>query len=60
MRFRNILMSRDLLGHPLSLNYKGYESFPTKLGAYISIAIQGIVLAYFARKLIALFAMTDP
>ena len=60
MKFRSILMSRDLLGHPLSVNYKGSEAFPTKLGAFISIGIQGLVLVFLALRLIALIEMADP
>ena len=59
-KLRSILLSRDLLGHPLTLNYKGNEAYPTKLGAFISIGIQGLVLVFLALRLIALFDMADP
>ena len=35
----SFLMSRDVLGHPVSVNYKGSDAFQTKLGAFISIAV---------------------
>ena len=34
-----ILLSRDKLGHPMSLNYKGAESHQTILGSILSIVI---------------------
>ena len=59
-KLASVLMSRDLFGHPISLNFKGSEAFPTKLGAFISIGIQGLVLVFLALKLIAMVDMADP
>ena len=39
MGFINFLRSRDFLGHPLSINYKGSETYTTIIGAIISIMI---------------------
>lgn len=54
------LLSQDMLGHPLSLNYRGDSEYNTKLGAIISIAVRVIVLAQMVQLGIAMFAMTDP
>ena len=56
----SFLMSRDVLGHPLSVNYKGSDTFPTKLGAFISMAVHFLVLAQLGLKLLELVNMSDP
>ena len=38
-RLVDILLSRDTLGHPMSVNYKGSDSYQTKLGAFLSIVV---------------------
>ena len=39
MGFKDFLLSRDMLGHPISINYKGEGTHNTKLGAFVSIGI---------------------
>ena len=56
----SFLMSRDVLGHPLSVNYKGSDTFQTKLGAFISISVQALVLTQLILKLLDLIEMNDP
>ena len=56
----SFLMSRDVLGHPLSVNYKGSDTFQTKLGAFISIGVQMAVLAQLVLKSLDMFNMSDP
>jgi len=46
-KFLDFILSRDKLGHGLSVNYKGSDSHPTKLGALLSIGIQLMAMIYF-------------
>ena len=39
MGFTSFLLERDMLGHDLSINYKGKSAYNTKLGAFLSIGI---------------------
>ena len=55
-----LCMSRDMLGHPISVKYKGEDNYKTKVGAFVSIAIQVIVLVYLVQKTIELVTMSDP
>ena len=56
----SFLMSRDVLGHPLSVNYKGSDTFQTKLGAFISICVKALVLTQLILKLLDTVNMSDP
>ena len=44
MGLMNFFLSRDLLGHQISVNYKGEGTFNTKLGAFLSLGILVLVL----------------
>ena len=60
MGLLSILLSRDELGHPIMLNYKGDENYPTKLGALLSIAVKVMMLIFLVQKTISVLDMTDP
>lgn len=60
MGFVSFLLARDILGHPLSVNYKGQNKFNTKLGAFLSIGIRTLVLVQLVQLAIEMFYMTDP
>ena len=60
MGFVKFLRSRDFLGHPHTINFKGEPTFTTKLGATFSIAIQIFVLIYLAEKCVSFIQMSDP
>ena len=60
MKLLSIIMARDQLGHPISVNYEGNKAFQTKLGAFLTMAIQGLVLAFLAMTTIDLVNMNDP
>ena len=59
-KLSSILMSRDRLGHPISVNYKGEDTHKTKIGAFLSIGIQVMVVIFMIQRIIALVEMTDP
>lgn len=44
MGLTSLLLSRDMLGHNISINYKGESTYNTKFGAFLSIGIQVLVL----------------
>ena len=44
MGLSSFLLNRDTMGHPIMLNYKGRESFPTMVGAILSLVIKALVL----------------
>ena len=39
MKLLDLFLSRDILGHPISVNYQGEDTHRTKIGAFISIGI---------------------
>ena len=44
--FREMFVSLDTFGTPVSLNYKGESSYKTILGALITIALKIFMLVY--------------
>ena len=40
------MVSRDQYGHPISINYRGSDSYQTKLGALCTLATQILILIY--------------
>ena len=60
MGFMSFLLSRDLLGHSISVNYRGETTFNTKLGAFFSVCIQILVFVQLAEKVVDLVLMNDP
>ena len=59
-RLTRCLLARDMLGHSLSINYKGEGSFNTKLGGFLSLVIQTLVLTYLFMRTTELITMSDP
>ena len=59
-RFARFLLARDQLGHKMSINYKGEGSFNTKLGGFLSLAIQTLVITYLVMSTTDLITMSDP
>ena len=60
MGFLKFILARDVLGHPITINYKGEDTYKTKIGAFLSIGVQVMVLIFLAMKVIALIEMSDP
>ena len=58
--FWKFLLSRDLLGRANSINFKGEDSYNTKVGAVISVGIFIIVLIQLIGKTVDLTDMRDP
>ena len=56
----SFLLSRDMLGHKIQINYKGNATFNTKLGALMSIFIQVLVLFQLIQLTIDMVQMNDP
>lgn len=59
-KFIDLILSRDVFGHPLSVNYKGSDIFQTKIGAFFSIVTQLMTLGILVIKSIELVNMSDP
>ena len=60
MSFLKFFLSRDMLGHPITINYMGEDTYKTKMGASLSIVVQVMVLIFLTMKIIALIEMSDP
>ena len=62
MRFSigKFCLSRDILGHPISVKYNSEYTYNTKIGAFLSIVIQVIVLVQLGQRTIELIGMDDP
>ena len=60
MGFLKFFLARDMLGHPITINYKGEDTYKTKIGAFLSIGVQVMVLIFLTMKMIALIDMSDP
>ena len=58
--FWKFLLSRDLLGRANSINFKGEDSYNTKVGAVLSIGILIIVLIQLIKNSVNLTDMRDP
>ena len=58
--FSNLLLSRDAMGSPVTLNFRGKDSNPTKLGGLLTIAVQALVLFTLVRRCTSLISMEDP
>ena len=59
-RFFNILRSFDDFGHPMSLTYKGEETFQTSLGGLLSIAVRVLTLIMAIKAAVEVFMMYEP
>ena len=60
MGFSSFILRRDLLGHPVSINYKGESSYNTYFGSFLSIVIYALVLVQLVQRIIDLINMSDP
>ena len=45
---RNLFVSFDSFGEPISVNYKGETSYKTGVGAFFTLAIKSFLLIYAA------------
>ena len=58
--FSNLIRNRDVMGHPVTLNFKGNDSNPTLLGGFMTIAVKGLVLFFLSQLFFSLKNMDDP
>ena len=58
-RFSAFVRSFDKFGEPVKMLYKGEDTYKTKLGAFLSILLNTVVLAYLVKKGIALGTKGD-
>ena len=54
------IKKQDVHGHPIMVNYLGSDSYKTRLGGFLSIVTQVLLLFYFVQQTIDLFMMDDP
>ena len=50
----------DKFGHPINVFFQGGSIYKTKLGAFLSIAVNVLVLGCIIVKLLELVNMSDP
>ena len=43
-KFEKLLLSQDIFGQPISVNYRGYDHYKTKLGGCLSIITYLVML----------------
>ena len=60
MGFGTFLLSKDLLGHGLTLNYRGNSTYNTYVGSILSICIYVLVMVQLIDKTTDLVDMRDP
>ena len=60
MFLTDFLLSRDELSHPVTMNYRGSDVIPTKLGATMSVGIKILVLIYLVQAFNEVFEMRQP
>ena len=58
--FRRLVLSQDMLGHPLSVNYKGEQAYRTVVGAVVSTGIRVLTLVQLITLSISMLEMQDP
>ena len=44
--FIKYIVSQDVFGEPVTLNYKGEATFKTGVGAFFTIALRAFILSY--------------
>ena len=54
------LVSKDIFGEPISVNFKGYKEFKTRLGAVFTIFVYTFLLFILVSSLIDVFRYKDP
>ena len=50
----------DIFGHPVTVFYKGSDTYKTKLGFLCTFGVFMLTISYLIIKLIAVVAMSDP
>ena len=50
MKFVRFFRSFDKFGEPVKINYKGEDTYRTKLGAFFTILLYVMVIGYMTKK----------
>ena len=50
--FINYLVSLDVFGEPVTLNYRGESTFKTGIGAFFTIILRAFIFSYGLLELI--------
>ena len=51
-KFLKYLVSLDVFGEPVTLNYRGESTFKTGIGAFFTIILRAFILTYALLELI--------
>ena len=43
-RLLELLKNQDVFGHPISINYKGSDTYKTKLGAFVTLLTYALII----------------
>lgn len=49
VNFKAYILSYDVFGHDVTLNYKGNNEFTTYLGAFFSIMVKILTMSYLVK-----------
>ena len=60
MKFKQMWLSLDAFGTPISLNYKGSNSYKTSLGAFLTLSLRGFMLTLIILGLLEVLEYSDP
>ena len=47
-KLSDFIVSIDIFGHPIGVNYKGEDSFKTRLGAFCTVAVYVLTVVNLA------------
>ena len=56
----NQLRGFDTFGHPIHVNFKGDESYNTRMGGVLTIVVLGFTLTQIVISLLKIVTMNDP
>ena len=59
-RAEELFRSTDLFGEKVKLTYKGKRSYKTNIGAFVSILVRFIMVAYIAFEFYIIFGRVHP
>ena len=60
MGFGTFLRNRDSFGHPVTVGYKGSDTYSTNIGGILSLLVKGFTAALVFMSLQELVLMEDP
>ena len=60
LKLLKLLRRQDDLGHPISLTYKGDETYQTVFGGFLTLAVQLITMVLIITAAIEVLSMNEP